>query len=468
VPLSSDHFASLERVSAGHFTGTLKILGQNLYFFGLLDLAPFDWIVLPHMTRVRVTYAVLLVFIAAPVIEGQKVPDRTVSRLAEQPAVKAALDAVKAAEPQTIATQIRLNEIPAPPFKETARAEEVKRLFGQAGLRNVRGDKAGNVLGDWPGAALHPHLVVAAHLDTVFPAGTDVKVRREGSVLYAPGIGDDSRGLAVLVAIARVLTQANIQTPGSVTFVADVGEEGVGDLRGIKAIFDDTLKGTVDRFVTIDGAGMSVAHTFVGSRRYRVTIKGPGGHSYADFGTPSPVGALGRAIAKIEDFQVSPDGQTTFNIGEIGGGTSVNSIPSEAWMDVDLRSGDRKSLAGLDARLQGALDAALAEEQARWHRTGVLTATKKLLGERPSGTTPTSAVVVQAALAATWAVGVVPITAISSSDANYPTTLGIPSVQIGGGGTGADAHAPKESFDPADSWRGTARALLLTIALAQN
>ena len=415
------------------------------------------------------TLTVVVGFIVvASMIRAQESTDRDMFALALQPAVTAALAAAKGSEPQTIATQIRLAEIPAPPFKEAARGEEMKRLFQQAGLRNVRGDKAGNILGDRPGTALHPHVVVAAHIDTIFPEGTNVKVRREGSVLYGPGIGDDSRGLAVLVAIAHALNQAKVRTLGSITFVADVGEEGLGDLRGIRTIFDDTLKGTVDRFVTIDGTGLGVAHTFVGSRRYRVTVKGPGGHSFADFGTPNPIGVLGRAITKIEEFQVPPDSQTTFNVGRIGGGMSVNSIPADAWMEVDLRSPDRARLAGLDAQLQKALDGALAAEHAQWHQTGVLTMTRELVGERPAGATPAGADVVQAALAATRAVGAVPTTTVSSSDANYPTMLRISSVQIGGGGEGANAHAPNESFDTTDSSRGTQRALLLAIALARK
>jgi acetylornithine deacetylase/succinyl-diaminopimelate desuccinylase-like protein len=323
------------------------------------------------------------------------------------------------------------------------------------------------VLGDRPGAALHPHVVVAAHLDTVFPEGTNVRVRREGAVLHGPGIGDDSRGLALLVAVARALNQANVQTPGSITFVADVGEEGLGDLRGIKAIFDDTLKGTVDRFVTIDGSGMGVSHTFIGSRRYRVTVKGPGGHSFADFGTPSPIGALGRAIDKIQEL-VPADSQTTFNVGRIGGGTSVNSISADAWMEVDLRSASRSALTALDGQVQKALDAALAAEHARWRRPGVLTMTKELVGDRPVGTVPDNSVVVETAFAATRAIGMVPNVSVSSSDANYPTSLRIPSVHIGGGGEGSGIHTPGESFDTTDSWHGTERALLLTIALAQK
>jgi tripeptide aminopeptidase len=420
------------------------------------------------MARAGVTLTVVLACaLAASMIRAQESTDRSVSALTQQAAVKAALAAAKASEPQTIELQIRLTKIPAPSFKETARGEEMKRLFQQAGLRNVRSDKVGNVLGDRPGAALHPHLVIAAHLDTVFPEGTNVNVRRQGSVLYGPGIGDDSRGLAVLVAIARALNQANVRTPGSITFVADVGEEGLGDLRGIKAIFDDTLKGTVDRFVTIDGTGMGMAYTFVGSRRYRVTVKGPGGHSFSDFGAPNPIGVLGRAVANIQAFQVPSDSQTTFNVGRIGGGMSVNSIPADAWMEVDLRSTDRVALAALDAQLQKALDGALAAEHAQWQQTRVLTMTRELVGDRPVGATPADALVVQATLAATRAVGAVPVTTVSSSDANYPASLRIPSVQIAGGGAGANAHGPNESFDTTESWRGTERALLLTIALAQ-
>jgi acetylornithine deacetylase/succinyl-diaminopimelate desuccinylase-like protein len=420
--------------------------------------------------RVAPGLAVLVIPVAIglTVVRAQETRDRAVASLAEQPAVAAALAGAKADEPRTIEDQIRLSEIPAPPFREAARGEEMRRLFQQAGLRNVRVDKVGNVLGDRPGGASRPHVVIAAHLDTVFPEGTNVTVRRDGAVLYGPGIGDDSRGLAVLVAVARALNQANVQTPGSITFVADVGEEGLGDLRGVKALFDDTLKGTVDRFVTIDGTGMSIAHAFVGSRRYRVTYKGPGGHSFADFGMPNPASALGRAIAKIAQFQVPADPQTTFNVGRVGGGTSVNAIPVDAWMEVDLRSVDRAALAALDGRLNQALEAALAEERARWGTGARLTMTKEVVGDRPAGATPAGSVVVQAAIAATRAVGAVPLSTVSSSDANYPTSLGIPAVQIGGGGAGANAHAPGESFDTTDSWRGTQRALLLTVALAQR
>jgi acetylornithine deacetylase/succinyl-diaminopimelate desuccinylase-like protein len=250
--------------------------------------------------------------------------------------------------------------------------------------------------------------------------------------------------------------------------VADVGEEGLGDLRGMKALFDDTLKGRVDRFVTIDGSGLSIAHTFVGSRRYRVTYRGAGGHSFTDFGVPTPISALGRAVARIADLKVPDDPRTTFNVGRIGGGTSVNSLPAEAWMEVDLRSVDAKALEVLDAQFRKTLDAALAAEHARWPGGGRLSMSVDMVGDRPAGQLSETAPIVQAAFAATRAVGGLPTPAMSSSDANYPASLGIPAIQIGGGGQGGGAHTATEFFDTTDSWRGTQRALLLTIALARQ
>jgi acetylornithine deacetylase/succinyl-diaminopimelate desuccinylase-like protein len=420
----------------------------------------------------RLTIAVVLMLSAVggtgAAVQTRPPLHPSIAGVADDAAVEAALAHVKASEPQTIETQIRLTEIPAPPFNERARAEEMRRLFAAAGLQNARLDKAGNVLAERRGAALRPHVVVAAHLDSVFPEGTQVQVRREGAVLRAPGIGDDSRGLALLVAIARALAASNVQTPGTITFVADVGEEGLGDLRGVKALFDDTLKGVVDRFVTIDGTGMSIAHTFVGSRRYRVTFSGPGGHSFTDFGVPNPIGALGRAVAGLSDVQLAAGGDTTFNVGRVGGGTSINAIPAEAWMEVDLRSVDRAALAALDARFQKTVDAALAAEHAHWPAGGRLKVTKTLVGDRPAGETPADSLVVQAAFAATRAVDAIPVTSVGSSDANYPTSLGIPAIHIGGGGRGGDAHAPSEWFDTTESWRGTQRALLLIVALARK
>jgi acetylornithine deacetylase/succinyl-diaminopimelate desuccinylase-like protein len=395
--------------------------------------------------------------------------------LMKDAAVKTALAIAKDSEPQTIEDQIRYCEIPAPTFNEGARGDAVRRAFSDLRLQNVRVDRAGNVIGYRPGVRPRPHLVVAAHLDTVFPQGTNVTVAREGAILRGPGIGDNCRGLAVLVGIVRAMNQANVQTAGSITFVANVGEEGLGDLSGMKALFGVSAAGSrtgaslnVDRFVSIDGGGRHVTHIAVGSHRYRVTFKGPGGHSFGSFGVANPVGALGRAVAKISDFRVANIPRTTFTVGRIGGGTSVNAIPADAWMEVDLRSSDAGALAALDARFRKAVDEAVAEENSRWGTKGAITAVMELVGDRPSGVTDSNAPIVQAAVSVARALGLTVPLAEGSTDANLPISLNIPAITIGGGGEGKDAHTAAESFDTTDSWKGTQNALLVAIALAQN
>jgi acetylornithine deacetylase/succinyl-diaminopimelate desuccinylase-like protein len=310
--------------------------------------------------------------------------------------------------------------------------------------------------------------VFSAHLDTVFPEGTDVRVKREGGVMKAPGIGDDCRGLAVLLAIIRALDEGHVETPGTITFVADVGEEGLGDLRGMKQLFFETLKGGIDKFVSIDGTGLGITNTGVGSNRYRVTFRGPGGHSYGAFGLANPIQAMGRAIAKIDAFQVPAEPKTTFNVGRVGGGTSVNAIPYEAWMEVDMRSSDPARLKELDARFHNALNEAVAEENARWKGgKGTVTVSAEIVGMRPAGRTPRDSAMVQTAFAAGRALHITDALREGSTDANVPMNLGIPAITISGGGTGTGAHALTEAFDPRDSWLGTQRALLLAVALAR-
>src|SRR5687767_6351847 len=317
------------------------------------------------------------VLAGAPNVQAQ--PSDIGSRLMQDAAVRAALDAVRADESRTIDEQIRLCEVPAPPFKEAARARVYADAFRAAGLQNVRIDREGNVLGVRPGRSARPNLVFSAHLDTVFPEDTNVKVTRKGSVLFGPGIGDDCRGLAVILAIVRALDRAKVQTPGTITFVGTVGEEGLGDLRGVKALFNETLKGQIDRFVSVDGTGLSISHIAVGSLRYRVTFKGPGGHSYGSFGIANPIHALGRAIEGMADLQVPADPKTTFNVGRVGGGTSVNAIAFEAWMEVDMRSVDPAALQALDASFQKAVDGAVAAENRRWNDNGRITVEKQLV-----------------------------------------------------------------------------------------
>jgi tripeptide aminopeptidase len=332
----------------------------------------------------------------------------------------------------------------------------------------VRIDRAGNVLGERPGLAPRPHLVFSAHLDTVFPEETNVQTARAGAIIKGPGIADDCRGLAVVLAVVRSMNAAGIRTPGSITFVGTVGEEGLGDLRGVRHLFNGELKGRIDRFVSIDGAGLGITHVAVGSLRYRVTFKGPGGHSYGAFGIANPVHALGRAIGRIADLQVPRLPKTTFNVGRIGGGTSVNTIAADAWMEVDMRSADPAALTALDAGFQKALDIALAEENERWGNRGRLTMEKTVVGNRPAGAVAADAPIVVAAVSVTRALGVQPRLDEGSTDSNIPISLGVPAVTIDGGGSAAGTHTIAETFDTTDSRLGTARALLLAIALANK
>jgi acetylornithine deacetylase/succinyl-diaminopimelate desuccinylase-like protein len=412
----------------------------------------------------------LLALATASALAGassQSPPPASPETLLAEPAIRAALDVVKREEPRVIDDQIRLCEIPSPPFGEARRAEAYRSAFEQLGLKNVRIDREGNVLGERPGRAARPHLVMSAHLDTVFPENTKVAVTRSGAVLKGPGISDDCRGLAVLLGIIRGLNGARVETEGPVTFVGTVGEEGLGDLRGVKQLFSGELKGTIDRFVSIDGAGAGITHTAVGSRRYRVTFRGPGGHSFGDFGIANPVHALGRAIADIATIEVPASPKTTFNVGRIGGGTSVNSIAAEAWMEVDMRSSDQASLAEVDARIGRAIDRALEQENARWRDRGRLSVEKKLVGDRPPGAILASAPIVATAVAISRGLGITPSLDEGSTDANLPLSLGIPAITIDGGGSGEGSHSLDERFDATDSWLGTARALALTVALSR-
>lgn len=406
------------------------------------------------------------VLVASAGPAGQEGPDIG-PRLMQDAAVRAAVQSARDDEARTIEDQVRICEIPAPPFKETARAKAYADAFRALGLKHVRVDRAGNVLGERPGLAARPHLVFSAHLDTVFPEETNVTVTREGTVLRAPGIGDDCRGLAVVLGVIRALNAANVQTPGTITFAGTVGEEGLGDLRGVKALFRDTLKGRIDRFVSVDGTGLGITHVGVGSLRYRVAFTGPGGHSYGAFGLANPIHALGRAIARIGDFQVPRDPKTTFNVGRVGGGTSVNSIAFESWMEVDMRSADAAALKSLDASFHKAVDTALAEENERWNDNGRLTVEKRLVGDRPAGRTAAEAPIVAAAVSVTRALGLPVTLDEGSTDANIPMSLNIPALTIDGGGRGTGAHSLGESFDTTNSWQGTQRAALLAIALAQ-
>ena len=385
--------------------------------------------------------------------------------LLRDPNVTAARQAIRSREPDTLDTQVAICEIPAPPFGEAARARKVRELFSRAGLERVRIDRAGNVIGERGGRRPGPATVLSAHLDTVFPRGTDTRVRRRGTELAGPGISDDCRGLAVMIAVARVLSARDLRTEHPLLFVATVGEEGLGDLRGVRHLFAPGGP-SIGRFISLDGGGLGIVSRAVGSHRYRVRFVGPGGHSYGNFGTASPVGALGRAIAAIDAFTVPSAPKTTFNVGRIGGGTSVNAIAADAWMEVDLRSSGTGALEELDRRFQEAVNQAVADENARWGGRPTVTAEVKRTGIRPAGETAADDPLVARAVALTAALGVDVAPGAGSTDANIPMSLGIPAITIGAGGTSKGAHSPDERFDSTDSVLGTERALLVTLAAA--
>jgi acetylornithine deacetylase/succinyl-diaminopimelate desuccinylase-like protein len=321
------------------------------------------------------------------------------------------------------------------------------------------------VIGERPGQQERPHLLLAAHLDTVFPETTDLAVTRDGFVLKGPGIGDNCRGLATMLGVIRALDAGKIVTPGSITFVANVREEGLGNLGGVRHLLDGEFKGRIDRFLSIDGSGVGFTHLAVGTERYRVTFLGPGGHSYYAFGSANPMHALGRAIAAIADIQVPTDPKTTFSVGRTGGGTSINSIAFDAWMEIDMRSHDPASLHALAAEVREAVAHAVDTENARSNKRGALRVDWKELGAAPAGMMPASSPIVEAATSVTRVLGLPIVTFPSTTDANIPIALGIPSLTIDGGGSGSGGHSLNEAFVSTESWKGTQRALLLAIAL---
>ncbi|HKE03527.1 MAG TPA: M20/M25/M40 family metallo-hydrolase [Blastocatellia bacterium] len=410
----------------------------------------------------RLKLALFLLTACAIDVQAQS---QSTSQIFSTPQVRRALEYLKAIEPETIDDQIRACEIPAPTFQEQKRAEHFKRRFAELGLKNVRIDAIGNVIGERPGVGRGPTLVLAAHLDTVFPEGTDVKVKRDGSILSGPGIGDDCRGLAVILAVARALNEARVETEGAILFVANVGEEGLGDLRGVRRLFNHELKGRITHFISVDGTGLKVTNTAVGVVRYRVTIRGPGGHSYGAFGLASPIHALGRAIEKIARFQVPKQPKTTFNVGRIEGGTSVNSIAHTAWMEVDMRSESAEELQKLEAEFKRVTQEALDEENARGAGPHKLTLEMKIVSQRPAGVTRADSPIVKIAMEADAALGIKTKLTSGSTDSNIPINLGVPAITIDGGGEGRGAHSLEESFDTTDSHLGTQRALLIVLGI---
>ena len=385
----------------------------------------------------------------------------------DPPALERALESLKTSNAWTVDKQVALCEIPAPPFKERLRGEAFRREMIALGYA-ARIDDVGNVVSEIAGSAKGPTVMLAGHLDTVFPEGTSVKVAREGGRLKGAGIGDDCRGLAVVLATARAVKQGGVKFAGRLILVANVGEEGPGNLRGTRHLIGTTYKGQVDFFISVDGAGDHITSRAVGSNRYAVHFQSPGGHSYGAFGMPNPIHAMGRAMASIADIQVPRSPRTTFNVGIVSGGTSVNSIAMEGVMEVDMRSESAEELAKVDVKVRRAIDDAVVAERARWPNSSMgLTVRIDTIGIRPTGTQSDSAPIVRAALETARRVGFNPTLGASSTDANFPIALGVPAITIDGGGDGGGAHSLSEWYDDGPSgYRGPQWALRLIAALA--
>jgi len=396
-------------------------------------------------------------------------PPNSMAELLRDERVQRAFDFIDSSAARFTAEHIRICEIPAPPFKEHERGRYFASRFAELGLSDVHTDSEGNVIGFFRGQSDDPLLVLSAHLDTVFPEGTDVTVRRVGSRLCAPGIADDVAGLAALIGLVQAMNTAQIKLQGTIAFVATVGEEGEGDLRGVRHLFcEGRLAGRVSAFVSFDGPGVDyITHQALGSRRYRVTLEGPGGHSWGDFGVVNPVHALGRAIARMADYRAPADPRTTYNIGRIEGGESVNVIPQTAMMDVDLRSASENELSKLEEFLLAAINRAVIDENALRAASGQkLKSEIKLIGNRPSGETPRDAPIVRTAIEASRALGINPILNRASTDSNIPISLNTQAITLGVGGLSGDSHRLSEWYDPAGRELGCKRALLLALGMA--
>ncbi|HKQ05393.1 MAG TPA: M20/M25/M40 family metallo-hydrolase [Blastocatellia bacterium] len=385
------------------------------------------------------------------------------------PQVRQAFAFIEATDSETHDEMMRICEIPAPPFKEHARAAYLKRRFEEIGLKRVRTDAEGNVIAERPGRSAAPAIVIAAHLDTVFPEGTDVRVRRDGVRYYAPGISDNTSGVISLIALARALEAAQVATTGTIYFVGTVGEEGEGNLRGVRHLFTaGDFRAGLDAFISIDGPGVErITTRALGSRRYRVTVTGPGGHSWGDFGIVNPVHALGRAIARFAAYPAPLAPRTSFNVGIIEGGNSVNSIPQRASMIVDMRSVSSEEIDKLEVYLRRVVELGLREENAQRAMSGTTLAVElEQIGDRPSGETPVSAPIVQAAIGCSRALGIEPRLDCSSTDSNIPISMGLPAITVGAGGLSSNCHTLGEWYEPTGRELGLKRLLLLTVTLA--
>ncbi|MFK8014499.1 MAG: M20/M25/M40 family metallo-hydrolase [Gammaproteobacteria bacterium] len=437
----------------------------------------FDVPALPMACRwTTLVLAVLMVVGCAPASSQPQidvVAPQTLSlaEVTSRAKVAQALAHIEAHREAGLGELIKLNETPAPPFGEAQRGVLFAKMLEGTGFGPVHTDEVGNVISVRRGGRGSGVVAVLAHLDTVFPADTDVRVKVDGNLYRAPGIGDNTRGLVLLLELARAFVATELQTDSDIWLVGNVGEEGLGDLRGARHLFREGAP-PIDAMIAIDGgnAGRLVTDA-VGSNRFRVTFGGPGGHSWGDFGLVSPHHALGTAIKLFVERAkplVANGPRTSFNVGRIGGGTSVNSIAFESWMEVDMRSVDAGRLEALTQTFKTAMRETLSQQNESGGNDGVLTLELKPIGERPAGGVDRSAPLVQYAAAALREVGIEPTFVASSTDANVPMSLGIPAVTMSRGGVSKRAHSLDESWEDRDTHLATQAVLLTLVAVTSD
>jgi len=392
--------------------------------------------------------------------------DDPLAKLAVEPRCARALAWIDKSSAWVTEQQVRLNEIPAPEFDEARRGEALKELFAANGFE-VRTDKTGNVIAERAGSDPKDVILLAAHLDTVFPAGTDVRVKRNGTRLSAPGISDNGAGLAALVGLARALDESRIRTTKTIVLVGDVGEEGEGNLRGIRALVD-AYGSRLAAVIAVDGPSVEhITTQAIASRRLEASVTGPGGHSWSDFGAPNQITALARGIVKFSATSVPDNPRSSYNFGVMEGGTSVNSIPARAAVKIDLRSEDEDELGRLESALREAMQAGVRDEVSSRNAPGNSLELKfRSLGTRPAGKLPDDSPLLATVRSVDRFLGNRSRLERSSTDANIPLSLGIPAIALGGGGRGGGSHTPDEWYDPAGRDLGLKRLFLTVVSLA--
>jgi len=411
----------------------------------------------------------LVLAIGSSAIAQNQQYDEEIRSLLARPEMQSTFSLIEELDDWGVDALIELTEIPAPPFMEAQRARRYAEMLREVGADSVAIDSVGNVVA-WRRGTKGDHTVaMAGHMDTVFPEGTDVTIRHRGDTMYAPGIGDDTRALVLILTILRAMNETGVRTESDLLFIGTVGEEGLGDLRGVKHLFSASGPG-IDSWIAVDGGSISgIVHRGLGSHRYRITFHGPGGHSWGAFGLGNPAHAMGRAIEIFDEAAaefVSDGPRTSYNVGRIGGGTSINSIPFSVWMEIDMRSESPERLNGIDAILQSSIHEALHEENIGRLRGDSLTVEIDMIGDRPSGTTPEDTPLLQRASASARYFGAEPRWGVSSTDSNIPISLGVPGITIGRGGRGGGGHSPNEWWLNQDGHIAIQNALAIMVAEA--